>query len=187
MKILLIEGPGGNIAPYEAHLNRVCINGRPEVQLIKLKQKSRLEVRKAISKINGSICDNYDATNKFSLVHCYLSAGEGQTRLDNQGRLEVLLWCGKWFAFEAKMRQFSCMNYQVVWAVLDCDRMKKEVSVNQDGESDPGRGNSASTGEEEEETKGTHGSIITFASAKGQMKPTNLHSPFADRIAQYFT
>ena len=75
----------------------------------------------------------------------------------------------------------------MVWAVLDCDRMKKEVSVNQDGESEPGRGNSASTGEEEEEKKSTQSSILTFAAEKGQMKPTNLHSPFADRIAQYFT
>ena len=45
MKVLLIEGPGGNIAPYEAHLNRIGISGRPEVELFKLKQKSRLEVR----------------------------------------------------------------------------------------------------------------------------------------------
>ena len=71
--------------------------------------------------------------------------------------------------------------------MLDCDRLKKVLSVNQDGESVAGRGDSASTGEEEEETKSTHGSILTFAAEKGQMKPTNLHSLFADRIAQYFT
>ena len=69
--------------------------------------------------------------------------------------------------------------------MLDCDRMKKEVD--QEGESVAGHGDSASTGVEEEESKVMHGSIFTFAAEKGQMKPTNLHSPFADRIAQYFT
>ena len=42
MKVLLIEGPGGNIDPYAAHLNRIGICGRSEVEIIKLRQKSRL-------------------------------------------------------------------------------------------------------------------------------------------------
>ena len=42
MKVLLIEGPGGNVDPYAAHLNRIGICGRSEVEIIKLRQKSRL-------------------------------------------------------------------------------------------------------------------------------------------------
>ena len=33
MKVLLIEGVGGNIKPYESVLKRVGITGRPEVEL----------------------------------------------------------------------------------------------------------------------------------------------------------
>ena len=40
MKVILIEGEGGDIGPYHETLDRIGIIGRPEVEVIKLQQKN---------------------------------------------------------------------------------------------------------------------------------------------------
>ena len=44
MKVMLIEGEGGNVEPYEDVLAIVGMTGRPEVEVIKLQQKTCAEI-----------------------------------------------------------------------------------------------------------------------------------------------
>ena len=79
--MLLVEGIGGDIGPYEEVLKRTGISTRPEAQVIKLQDKNRDEANDALDSIVYMIRKNYEETQSFTLVHCYLSVSPENLRL----------------------------------------------------------------------------------------------------------
>ena len=75
IKVLLFEDAQGDFGPYEAHLNRLGVAERPEVELIKFsKQMTLADVTNGIEEVAMQIKHNFIETGKYTLVHCYLSA-----------------------------------------------------------------------------------------------------------------
>ena len=67
-----------------------------------------------------------------TVVHVYLSVGPSHIRADSSGQVEVKMACNRWYSFEAKMRNLTGVDYQVVWAVFDCDRIGSVAFLSSD-------------------------------------------------------
>ena len=100
LKILLFELEGGDIAPYEELLQRRGISSKSEVSVQKFKDISKREIFIAFRDIQDDIYENYEKTEQNTLLHCYISAGSGQTRLSSHGKIEIMFAGGFWFEFE---------------------------------------------------------------------------------------
>ena len=75
MKVLLIEGKGGNIDPYNEVLKRVGMVNRPEVEVIKIRDKPQYNnLSYHVRQISEAIDKNFALTGKKTLLHCYISA-----------------------------------------------------------------------------------------------------------------
>ena len=57
--MLLVEGIGGDIGPYEEILARIGISDRPEAEVFKLQQSTRDEANDALDTIVNKIRDTF--------------------------------------------------------------------------------------------------------------------------------
>ena len=57
--MLLVEGIGGDIGPYEEILGRIGISDRPEAEVFKLQQSTRDEANDALDTIVNKIRDTF--------------------------------------------------------------------------------------------------------------------------------
>ena len=107
-------------------------------------------------------------------MHCYISAGPGQTRLSGNGKIEILFEGGFWFEFEQHLNQLYTENRHVVWAIFDCDRTESKTKAPPNDED---------LSEEE------NAAIITYAAALGQQRPSTTYdgSTFTEQLEMYFT
>ena len=119
--ILLFEGIGGDTSPYEEHLRATNISTRPEVEVIKPRNKKRAEAYDTLDRIIGKIRENHEQTQMNTVLHCYLSVDPEFTRITVKGEVEVKMECGSWFPIHTSLCGFK-HNRQVVWIIFDCDR-----------------------------------------------------------------
>ena len=87
LKILLFEGIGGDASPYEEHLRNANITTRPEVEVIKPRNKKRVEAYDTLDRIIGKIRENHERTQMNTVLHCYLSVSPENTRLNTKGEV----------------------------------------------------------------------------------------------------
>ena len=113
----------------------------------------------------GETCHSWQKT----LLHCYISAGSGQTRLSSHGKIEIMFAGGFWFEFEQHLNQLYTGNRHVVWAIFDCDRTRTPTS------------NSKIAADDEDLSEEENATIITYVSAGS---PT---ASFTERLEMYFT
>ena len=90
--------------------------------MIKLQDKNRDEVNDKFDSIVNMIRDNYNETQQFTLVHCYLSVGPENLRIGKMDKIEIKMKCGRFFPIHKALSGFK-VNRQVVWAIFDCDRV----------------------------------------------------------------
>ena len=57
--MLLVEGIGGDVGPYEEILARIGISDRPEAEVFKLQQSTRDEANDALDTIVNKIRDTF--------------------------------------------------------------------------------------------------------------------------------
>ena len=105
--MLLVEGIGGDIGPYEEHLRRTGISSRPEAEVIKILQTTREEAYDTLDDIILMIRDNLKQNKKFTVIHCYLSVSPENLRLDGAGRIEIQMQCGNFFPIQKSLNGFK--------------------------------------------------------------------------------
>ena len=100
---------------------------RPEVQVIKFKDKTRDEAYDDLDDILIDIRNNFRQTNKFTVLHCYLSVSQENMKLDRRGQIEIKMKHNSYFPIQKTLTGFKS-NRQVLWAVFDCDRDNTRVT-----------------------------------------------------------
>ena len=74
-----------------------------------------------LNRIITEIGDNFETTNKLTVLHCFVTASPENTRRDIRGNIEIKMTCGKWFTIEKQLKKFN-LDCLLVWGVFDCDR-----------------------------------------------------------------